>query len=32
MDDHLLFHDLSQVGKAIDLQMQSALRYFLRRA
>ncbi|MBZ5706390.1 MAG: hypothetical protein LAN63_13655 [Acidobacteriia bacterium] len=32
MDDHLLFHDLSQVGKAIDLQMQSALRHFLHRA
>lgn len=32
MDDHLLFHDLCQVGKAIDLQTQSALRYFLHHA
>jgi hypothetical protein len=32
MDDHLLFHDLCQVGKAIDLQTQSALKYFLHHA
>jgi len=32
MDTHLLFHDISQVSEVLDLQMQNALKNYLRTA